>query len=505
MPKIFIGLFTVIFLAPLQLSYADSFTVNIPDSQGGYIAVVIQESGKEYIGPKGEHYVQFPTVAQLQVVYATGASNSAVVLAPAQSDVVQMPSEQDTHSPNTMVEGSANNLQRDTEVVIIEGAGISVEEATKNALRNAVDKVVDSLLDSKVRVENDQIIQDTILLLSRGFISHYDVLDTRIEKGLEYVKVNAVVAVNNLADKLTEEKIFVKEIKPDEIKKSVTAVSLKIEQTEENKEYIRSVLSEFPRSVLKTELVGQLEIADVEAGNVTIKLVGRVSIDENAYNEFTRKLILGLDKIAIKKETAVIDYVDKETADFHHVVDKEILPMSPGDDNRAHGIDVDMIDGYFHAIGRIEEKNFPELSRNSFDSKFFVFSLPKEITSDRKEETRVFYLLYKDKNSHSLEKLMNYHPRTFKGDRWVRVRVKLKDSAGDVVKDIEVSGFGRENVTYADGEGCPMMMGADLMSVFFIAYWNDFRRIRKDLVFEEAIEMPKDQAEKIAKVEMEVE
>ena len=191
--------------------------------------------------------------------------------------------------------------------------------------------------------------------------------------------------MNNLADKLTEEKIFVKEIKPDEIKKSVTAVSLKIEQTEENKEYIRSVLSEFPRSVLKTELVGQLEIADVEAGNVTIKLVGRVSIDENAYNEFTRKLILGLDKIAMKKESAVIEYDDKE-----------ILPMSPGGAKDRDLVSLlSQNQGSFGRFIQIEKSFFVIGALGSClspERKFFIFSLPEEITSNRKKRKHGFSL-----------------------------------------------------------------------------------------------------------------
>jgi len=48
---------------------ANSFTVNVPNSQGGYTAVIITKSGEGYKGPNGEYYSQFPTVAQLQSVY----------------------------------------------------------------------------------------------------------------------------------------------------------------------------------------------------------------------------------------------------------------------------------------------------------------------------------------------------------------------------------------------------------------------------------------------------
>jgi hypothetical protein len=45
------------------------FTVNVPNSQGSYIPVIIKKSGNGYIGPEGEFYPQFPTVSQLKTVY----------------------------------------------------------------------------------------------------------------------------------------------------------------------------------------------------------------------------------------------------------------------------------------------------------------------------------------------------------------------------------------------------------------------------------------------------
>jgi len=82
--KVFGVLLVVLFLTLLQLSYADtnghtqavdlteSYTVNVPNSQGGYTAIFIKKFGDGYIGPRGEHYSGFPTVAQLQAIYGTG-------------------------------------------------------------------------------------------------------------------------------------------------------------------------------------------------------------------------------------------------------------------------------------------------------------------------------------------------------------------------------------------------------------------------------------------------
>lgn len=56
--------------APAYLAdLTDKFIVNIPNSKGGYTAVTIRKFLSGYLGPQGEYYPQFPTVAQLQLLY----------------------------------------------------------------------------------------------------------------------------------------------------------------------------------------------------------------------------------------------------------------------------------------------------------------------------------------------------------------------------------------------------------------------------------------------------
>lgn len=47
----------------------DAFTVNVPNSHGGYTPVVIKRSGSGYVGPQGEYYPDFPKVSQLKLMY----------------------------------------------------------------------------------------------------------------------------------------------------------------------------------------------------------------------------------------------------------------------------------------------------------------------------------------------------------------------------------------------------------------------------------------------------
>ena len=45
------------------------FIVNIPNSHGGFNAVVIKRSGYGFRGPNGEYYPEFPKIFQLEILY----------------------------------------------------------------------------------------------------------------------------------------------------------------------------------------------------------------------------------------------------------------------------------------------------------------------------------------------------------------------------------------------------------------------------------------------------
>ncbi len=57
------------FERPRTIGHGESFTVNIPNSKGGYTAVTLKRSGSGYTGPQGEYYSEFPRVDQLRAMY----------------------------------------------------------------------------------------------------------------------------------------------------------------------------------------------------------------------------------------------------------------------------------------------------------------------------------------------------------------------------------------------------------------------------------------------------
>ncbi len=55
--------------SPAATYDTDKVTLNVPNSNGSYTAVVLRRSGNGYVGPQGEYYDQVPSTAQLQAMY----------------------------------------------------------------------------------------------------------------------------------------------------------------------------------------------------------------------------------------------------------------------------------------------------------------------------------------------------------------------------------------------------------------------------------------------------
>jgi len=54
---------------PSTVYNGDTVTVNVPNSNGSYTAVMLRRSGNGYVGPQGEYYDQVPSTQQLQAMY----------------------------------------------------------------------------------------------------------------------------------------------------------------------------------------------------------------------------------------------------------------------------------------------------------------------------------------------------------------------------------------------------------------------------------------------------
>lgn len=61
---------SVVAAQALARNSGETYTVNILNYRGSYTKVVVRRVGDGFVGPQGEYYSDFPTVEQLQAMYA---------------------------------------------------------------------------------------------------------------------------------------------------------------------------------------------------------------------------------------------------------------------------------------------------------------------------------------------------------------------------------------------------------------------------------------------------
>lgn len=87
------------------------------------------------------------------------------------------------------------------------GCGLDPEKAKHDAFTRAIEYHVGVLVDAETRVENDELISEKILTVSKGYMERHEVVRSWQEEGLHYVLIWAVVAQKPLASQLENHQI----------------------------------------------------------------------------------------------------------------------------------------------------------------------------------------------------------------------------------------------------------------------------------------------------------
>ena len=85
-------------------------------------------------------------------------------------------------------------------VVEVEAAGLTPTEALQNAFTRSVHQAIGARVKSKTVVTNDELVEDTVLVFSDGFISGYERISARREAGLCYEKIKATVQRRDISE-----------------------------------------------------------------------------------------------------------------------------------------------------------------------------------------------------------------------------------------------------------------------------------------------------------------
>jgi hypothetical protein len=180
--------------------------------------------------------------------------------------------------------------------VVVEGAGISLEAAQKDAYRQAVRTVVGLYVDSKTIVENDELIEDRILSASNGFVKTAKTIpgSAMQKNGIWRVRVRATVEVSEVSARLKKENIAIRSLDGESLfAKALT----KMERQQNTQQLLQELLGELPEMV-KVTLHGEPDYDPVKK-----ELIYQVKLtpDMDAYRTFLPRLTKALDKLAVKK------------------------------------------------------------------------------------------------------------------------------------------------------------------------------------------------------------
>jgi len=187
--------------------------------------------------------------------------------------------------------------------VITSGYGKNPDEALTQALRNAVEEAVGTYMTSTTRIENDDIIEDKILSLSRGFIKDFKKLSEMKVEGETKVTVAVIVTKTQILETLKASGVKV------EIKGGLlfAQVSQEKEQMEDEaniiREYTKNIPQEHPFDY-SLEYGTPVPQSDTR---FKIPLKIKVSVNQNYHNQYAN-LKSFLNEIAVEETNMTKEY-----------------------------------------------------------------------------------------------------------------------------------------------------------------------------------------------------
>jgi hypothetical protein len=184
---------------------------------------------------------------------------------------------------------------------VAEGTGTTPEEATKDALRNAVRLAIGVVVDDEVIIQKEDVISDKVLTYSDGFVSSYEELSRKVEKGLVRVKISAKIEHRKLLANLRKADINLSTVDG----KDLVANGVSRKEARANATALLSKkLAELPNLIdVHVRPPGAL---DYDAEKQLLHVVADVRVNRDKYRDYLRSLLPLLDKIALAKTSVVL-------------------------------------------------------------------------------------------------------------------------------------------------------------------------------------------------------
>lgn len=164
--------------------------------------------------------------------------------------------------------------------ITVSGSGVDKETAIKTALRSALEQTYGAFVSTNTKIQNDKLMSDEIVSLSRGNIQKYKILsESQMQNGHWYVLLQATVNINQLAK-------YVKGNSAS-VKVDMEAFHAKVLLEEMNAEAERQIIDHLITELESIEDMWSYRLSDVEPGvygdDYTFRGTVRVYMNDNTW------------------------------------------------------------------------------------------------------------------------------------------------------------------------------------------------------------------------------
>lgn len=214
------------------------------------------------------------------------------------------------HPQQSIAEGAATRVglelmrwdPKGAERVVVDGIGLTADEALRDAFRAAVRQVLGTIVDAETRVESDQLFRDRVLTFSEGFVSHYDDIGQSMANGL--VKRSIIAWVRRGDVQLAAGRIARRQVASGNL--YAQAVT-KGEQHRDGLLLARKILDLSPAQLFDARLVGEPRVLSVDGEQTRISYEIDVRIDPARYAFAEDQLRRILESLAIRQGEITAD------------------------------------------------------------------------------------------------------------------------------------------------------------------------------------------------------
>ncbi len=172
--------------------------------------------------------------------------------------------------------------------VIVTGVGLDPPQAKANALAKAVEQAVGLMVDAETLVQNDEVLRDNVLTLTRGDVKNNVVLKEWQEDDLYQCQIQAEVVASKIAERLRKYSIELRPVPGDLFYHTAKERRRNLQNAAE---MLRRQISGFsPAAYFKLEPAGEPAVVEQNDSEATFKATFRLEADLLKYMQFRKDL-----------------------------------------------------------------------------------------------------------------------------------------------------------------------------------------------------------------------